>query len=454
MLVSRMLLGRAQRAVPAARLLSRSMATYELKVYTGDARGAATKADVSVVIIGSTGKVRHELETGHFERDSVDSFEVEVPESVGEIQRIRIGHNEDGLGSGWFLDHVELAPVGKPDARPADHLAFPCNAWLGESDSGGISGPPVVSLAAARKEPSRISVAKSRRARAHPALRMVCAPACLPHPDKVLDGARGSVKRQLGHGGEDAYFIAPGPAPASDGDRERDASQKGAVQAFGVADGVWGWRQQGIDSGIFSRGLMQAALDEAERQGGRQHSGDTDDSDSHSSSSLSSSSSSSPSSSTPSPCSSSSTSVDGLPPTRLTPLHLLEHAAEEVVQGQQLQGSSTVVAVSSSIGSGVVSVANLGDSGVMVLRRAAPDSLRPIMPLGASEIRGDSLRGAGGGGGSMGRLAMLTGLGGRVDGGYPFDIIYRTRQQEHQFGYPFQIGHHERSDAPGDAELF
>jgi hypothetical protein len=38
--------------------------------------------------------------------------------------------------------------------------------------------------------------------------------------------------------------------------------------------------------------------------------------------------------------------------------------------------------------------------------------------------------------------------------GISFDIIHRTKQQEHNFGYPFQVGHHDMSDDPEDAEIF
>ena len=52
------------------------------------------------------------------------------------------------------------------------------------------------------------------------------------------------ARADFGFGGEDAYFMA-----------------KGAAGQFvvGVADGVYMWREHGIDAGEFSRGLMQSA---------------------------------------------------------------------------------------------------------------------------------------------------------------------------------------------------
>jgi len=53
--------------------------------------------------------------------------------------------------------------------------------------------------------------------------------------------------------GEDACFVTPPSAP-------QDASSGVLRQAFGVADGVGGWRQQGVDAGLVSHNLMAAAL--------------------------------------------------------------------------------------------------------------------------------------------------------------------------------------------------
>ena len=61
--------------------------------------------------------------------------------------------------------------------------------------------------------------------------------ACMmPHPEKEH------------RGGEDSYFI-------------RDDRN-----CVGVADGVGGWADQGVDPGIFTRKLMSAASDECDRQ--------------------------------------------------------------------------------------------------------------------------------------------------------------------------------------------
>lgn len=62
-------------------------------------------------------------------------------------------------------------------------------------------------------------------------LKLSFAAACLPHPDKVDKG------------GEDGYFACP------------------SSRSFGVADGVGGWADSGVDPGLFARRLMRLCLE-------------------------------------------------------------------------------------------------------------------------------------------------------------------------------------------------
>jgi hypothetical protein len=66
----------------------------------------------------------------------------------------------------------------------------------------------------------------------------------VPHPEKVKDGKRGVNERSSGFAGEDAYFYTPGSH---------------ATFGLGVSDGVYMWREHGIDSGVLSRALMDTA---------------------------------------------------------------------------------------------------------------------------------------------------------------------------------------------------
>lgn len=62
-------------------------------------------------------------------------------------------------------------------------------------------------------------------------LRLQTGACCLPHPEKKEKG------------GEDAYFVAPN------------------CPAIGVADGVGGWAQVGVDAGLYARELMARSKD-------------------------------------------------------------------------------------------------------------------------------------------------------------------------------------------------
>ena len=66
-------------------------------------------------------------------------------------------------------------------------------------------------------------------------MRMRAAAAVIPHPEKVATG------------GEDAFFVC----------------EQGLWA--GVADGVGGWAEMGIDAGLYARQLMNNCQEEAMR---------------------------------------------------------------------------------------------------------------------------------------------------------------------------------------------
>ena len=72
--------------------------------------------------------------SGHknkFERGKVDIFKVAAPD-VGRIRKIRIGHNGRGVGSGWFVDKIEItaAALGKK-------YTFVASRWLATNEGDG-----------------------------------------------------------------------------------------------------------------------------------------------------------------------------------------------------------------------------------------------------------------------------------------------------------------------------
>eukprot|EP01046_Picozoa_sp_COSAG06_P033716 COSAG06_NODE_3464_length_5301_cov_4.178201_1_plen_1602_part_01 len=115
---------------------------YNVKVITGDIRGAGTDANVTVVLYGPTDEVTNrprdsgerKLETGkdNFERNQEDLFIVEC-QDLGGIEKVRIGHDGSGLGAGWFLSAVEVWEDGKEDQK----IVFKCERWLDAAEDDG-----------------------------------------------------------------------------------------------------------------------------------------------------------------------------------------------------------------------------------------------------------------------------------------------------------------------------
>jgi protein phosphatase PTC7 len=147
---------------------------------------------------------------------------------------------------------------------------------------------------------------------------------------------------------------------------------------FGVADGVGGWSENGIDPALFSQSLMyhsaQYARDfyacperlEAEDMEYKHPS----PSSSSSSSSTSSPKASTASSSPPSSPSQSSNSHQNREVG--TPLDVLEYAFQKTQEQTEVPaGSATACIVSFDSSKGIIRTANLGDSGFLVLRPSA-----------------------------------------------------------------------------------
>jgi hypothetical protein len=101
---------------------------YKIDVRTGDKRGAGTDANVHIILHGESGSTgQYKLESGgnNFERGKVDTFGIEAFD-VGELQKITIGHDGAGFGSGWFLDNV----VVKDQTLRNKEYKFQCGRWL------------------------------------------------------------------------------------------------------------------------------------------------------------------------------------------------------------------------------------------------------------------------------------------------------------------------------------
>ncbi|XP_062291185.1 lipoxygenase homology domain-containing protein 1 [Scomber scombrus] len=111
--------------------------TYTVKIKTGDKKYAGTDANVFMILYGTkddTGIINlkaSKTNKNKFERGLIDEFTVEAVD-IGPLKKLRIGHNNSGGGSGWFVDWVEI------DAPSlGQKLRFPCGRWLDKGEDDG-----------------------------------------------------------------------------------------------------------------------------------------------------------------------------------------------------------------------------------------------------------------------------------------------------------------------------
>ena len=111
-----------------------SLAHYTVMVQTGDKRGAGTDANVSITVYGAAGDSgKRKLESGHndFERGQEDTFQFEC-EDLGSLKEIRVGHDNTGVGAGWFCDRVLVTKAG------AEPVSFPVYSWFDKKHGDGL----------------------------------------------------------------------------------------------------------------------------------------------------------------------------------------------------------------------------------------------------------------------------------------------------------------------------
>ncbi|XP_030875852.1 lipoxygenase homology domain-containing protein 1-like [Leptonychotes weddellii] len=111
--------------------------TFSVTVKTGDKKNAGTDANVFVTLFGTQDNTGMTLlkssktNSDKFERDSIEIFTVETLD-LGDLWKVRIGHDNTGKAPGWFVDWVEVdAPsLGKC-------MTFPCGRWLAKNEDDG-----------------------------------------------------------------------------------------------------------------------------------------------------------------------------------------------------------------------------------------------------------------------------------------------------------------------------
>ncbi|XP_068508966.1 lipoxygenase homology domain-containing protein 1 [Syngnathus scovelli] len=108
---------------------------YEIIVITGDEKGAGTDANVSITVFGSNGDSgRRQLRQKFrnlFEREQTDRFLLEMLD-MGELQKVRVEHDNSGLHPGWLLDRVEVTNTANGVTT-----IFLCGKWLDTKRADG-----------------------------------------------------------------------------------------------------------------------------------------------------------------------------------------------------------------------------------------------------------------------------------------------------------------------------
>lgn len=102
---------------------------------TSDVRGAGTDANVFCILFGENGDSGElhlkDSESGKspFENNQLDTFSFPNILSLGQLIKLRIWHDNKGLGAAWHCQHVEVE-----DLKGGQKYMFPCNRWLSKND--------------------------------------------------------------------------------------------------------------------------------------------------------------------------------------------------------------------------------------------------------------------------------------------------------------------------------
>lgn len=111
---------------------TRLLPDYEIKVKTGDVKGAGTDANVYLVLISESGIQSRTIHLdckwrNDFEKGNVDSFKVGGISKLGSIGKIVLWRDSSGLCDSWFVEWVKVKYLHEVDSKSD---CFPCNRWI------------------------------------------------------------------------------------------------------------------------------------------------------------------------------------------------------------------------------------------------------------------------------------------------------------------------------------
>ncbi|XP_053154165.1 lipoxygenase homology domain-containing protein 1-like isoform X2 [Hemicordylus capensis] len=111
--------------------------TYTIQVKTSDIGKAGTDANVWIAIFGENGDtgtlaLKESNRKNKFERDQLDVFYFSDVLSLGELCKVRIWHDNKGIGPGWHLEFIDVE-----DSLMDKMFRFQCDRWLAKDEDDG-----------------------------------------------------------------------------------------------------------------------------------------------------------------------------------------------------------------------------------------------------------------------------------------------------------------------------
>ena len=126
--------------------------SYECRVHTSTVSGAGTDSRVFAVFYGTEGKTDEmplANKTDNFEKGMTDTFKLELGK-IGELTKMRIWHDNAGLGSAWHLGYVEMESLQSHKVS-----TFRADRWLSKKE-GLLAEIPVSEVTEIDAEGNRV----------------------------------------------------------------------------------------------------------------------------------------------------------------------------------------------------------------------------------------------------------------------------------------------------------
>ncbi|KAM3939741.1 lipoxygenase homology domain-containing protein 1 [Leptodactylus fuscus] len=107
--------------------------TYIIQVKTSDVSGAGTDANVFLAIFGENGDsgplaLKQSNNSNKFERTQLDTFRFPDMLSLGDLCKVRVWHDNSGIGPGWHLEFIDVR-----DEVMNKTFRFQCDRWLAKN---------------------------------------------------------------------------------------------------------------------------------------------------------------------------------------------------------------------------------------------------------------------------------------------------------------------------------